>query len=356
MKAIIKREIKNYLKNPLLWIGLIVVIAGVYQMLSPYLNICYFQPGEKIEVLSGEKLSDADITDGYIPSTREQQMELGYGEIERNFVEIMGVSKEDAKEIVDTLREKDMTIAETDSYLKENYGYHNARYTFEDLSYHAGSPKEVNAYINEKLSEHSFSYYFSRKFADAGGLYMAFFAAILLAFLFMRDTRKDTYELLHTKPVSAVGYVGGKVAGGFIVIMFILAVMNLVFGVLCQIHAGRQEFPVRIWDLPVATVLYILPNMLMIVCVYAVISLLFKNPLPAIPLLFLYMIYSNMGSQDAAGNFGYYGRMLAIMVRFPGDFFETSPPPMALINQTFLLVSSVLLILLATMIWKRRRL
>lgn len=33
--------------------------------------------------------------------------------------------------------------------------------------------------------------------------------------------------------------------------------------------------------------------------------------------------------------FGYYGRPLAIMVRFPGQFFDTTPPPMALVNQSF---------------------
>ena len=35
---------------------------------------------------------------------------------------------------------------------------------------------------------------------------MAFFATVLLSFLFIQDTRKSTYELLHTKPVTAVSY------------------------------------------------------------------------------------------------------------------------------------------------------
>ena len=95
--------------------------------------------------------------------------------------------------------------------------------------------------------------------------------------------------------------------------------------------------------------------MLMIVCVYTITSLLFKNPLPAVPVLFLYMIYSNMGSRNAEGVYGYYGRPLAIMVRFPGMFFDTAPPPMALVNQCCLVIVSAAVILIGIQLWRRRR-
>ena len=56
----------------------------------------------------------------------------------------------------------------------------------------------------------------------------------------------------------------------------------------------------------------------MVICVYALTALLFKNPLPAAPLLILYMVYSNMGSVGPDGTYGHYGRPLAIMVQFSG--------------------------------------
>lgn len=31
MKTIIRRELKNYLKNPILWVGMLAVIFGIYQ-------------------------------------------------------------------------------------------------------------------------------------------------------------------------------------------------------------------------------------------------------------------------------------------------------------------------------------
>ena len=108
-------------------------------------------------------------------------------------------------------------------------------------------------------------------------------------------------------------------------------------------------------DFLAATGLYILPNMLMIVCVYGLISLLFKNPLPAVPLLILYMVYSNTGSRNAEGVYGYYGRPLAIMVRFPGRFFDTVSPPMVLLNQSFLILAVTGILLICMQLWKRRR-
>ena len=67
------------------------------------------------------------------------------------------------------------------------------------------------------------------------------------------------------------------------------------------------------------------------------------------------IVYSNMGSRSAEGVYGYYGRPLAIMVRFPGNFFDTAPPPMALLNQSFLLLAALCILLLSMQIWKRRR-
>lgn len=72
-------------------------------------------------------------------------------------------------------------------------------------------------------------------------------------------------------------------------------------------------------------------------------------------LMIICIIYSNMGSRGADGHYGYYGRLLAIMVRFPGKFLETGALPMAMINQIFLLTASAVLIFLAAVIWKRRR-
>ena len=41
MKAIIKRVFSSYMKNIVFWIGLLFVTIGIYQQLSPFLEIRY---------------------------------------------------------------------------------------------------------------------------------------------------------------------------------------------------------------------------------------------------------------------------------------------------------------------------
>ena len=240
-------------------------------------------------------------------------------------------------------------------YLEEKYDWYSARYMYEDSAYYKGTSEEINAYLNEKMKNKTFSFYYSRKFADFAGLFMCFFATIMLAVLFLQDTKKHTYELLHTKPITAGKYVLGKVSAGFAICLIALTIINLLFWALCVIYTKDSGFEVRFWDFIVSTVLYILPNMLMIVSVYTLISLLFKNPLPGVPLLILYMVYSNMGGRNAEGVYGYWGRPFAIMVRFPDQLFDTTPPPMAFLNQSLLILASGVIILISIQIWKRRR-
>lgn len=354
MKAIIKRELKNFLKNPVFWAGLIIMLVGIYQILQPYLKLHYFESDQEFQGLQVKSQDDADVMYGYIPLTEEEQKEKAYEQIRLTLVEEMMVPKEKADKAIEKIR--DMTTEEACNYLEREHRYYNAKYDLDNKYYEQMSVKGVNTYIKDNLQAHSYSYYFSRKFADFAGLFMAFFATIVLAFLFLKDTRKDMYELLHTKPLSARQYILGKVGGGYAALFIALAVLTVFFAVVCTVHGYSEGFSVNPLDLVVAAVIYIMPNMLMIVCVYAIIALIFKNPLPAVPLLFLYIIgYSNMGATGSNGQYGYIGRLLSITVRFPGKFFETDMPPMVVLNQTFLILASIIIIVVAIRVWNRRR-
>ena len=352
MKAIIKRELKNYLRNPILWIGLVIVAVSMYQMLAPYLGIHYFSSDQEVQEKTVSVIMDADVTEGYLPSTPEQQLAVGKELLRESLMEEAQMSGSEIEELMRGLEGKN--VEECVAYL-EQQGIYGARYPFEDAEYHQGSAAEVNQYIEEKLEERPYSEYFSRKFADSCSLHMGFFSTVLLAFLFLQDTRKSTYELLHTKPLTAMQYLLGKIFGGFLIILMVLAFLNLLFFGLCAVHAHEAGFTAEPWSFLKYTALYILPNALMILCVYTIAALAFRTPIPAAPLLIIYIIYSNMGSRGPDGYYGYYGRPLAIMVRFPGRFFETGAPPMAMMNQIFLLFASAALIALAAVIWKRRR-
>lgn len=353
MKAIIRHELLNYLKRPLFWIAIVVVIFGVYQQLKPYLDIHYITSEEELKNDYPETVHEGEIFEGYIPSSEKEHRELWEKAIQGSLIADFGMDKDEAFNVIQEMN--GMNIEEACRYMEERYSYYNAQYTWESTAYRQGTMDEINSYIRDKLDEHPFSYYFSRKFADFSGLFMGFTATVLFAFLYMQDMRKNTYELLHTKPISATQYVIGKVTGGFLVGLIILGILNLVFWAACLICTNGSGFEIRLTDFLFATCLYILPNMLMIVCVYAIVALLFKTPLPAVPLLVLYMTYSNMGGRNAEGVYGYYGRPLAIMVRFPNMFFSVAPPPLATANQMCLLLASAVIIFIGIQLWRRKR-
>lgn len=355
MRAIIKRELRNFLKKPLFWLGLLLVIAGVYRSTTSYLQLHYFQSDREIRSHKHKTVNDVDITDGYIKSSPKRQLSDGLRAIQKQLVTVMKYTPKQAEDVIRTIRNKHMSVSQITTYMQKEHKFYGANYELREAQYHQGTKAEVNAYLRDKFKTHSFGYYYGRKFADFAGLYMCFFATILLALLFYRDTRKDTYELLHTKPIRAFSYIAGKAIGAFLVMAASLGVLSLIFGTLAAVHAGRQGLPFKAGEFLLPSLLYVLPNMLLIVAFYTLVSLAFKNPLPAVPLLFLYILYSNMGSTGPDGMFGYYGRPLAIMVRFPGNLMDTTAPPMAVINQPALLLAAVLLLAASAWLYKRRR-
>ena len=44
MIGIMKREIRNYMKQPLFWLGILILLLGVFQDLEPYRRSHYIPP------------------------------------------------------------------------------------------------------------------------------------------------------------------------------------------------------------------------------------------------------------------------------------------------------------------------
>lgn len=251
----------------------------MYQTLAPYLSIHYVKPDETFRKV--KMASDEDVMEGCIPATPEKARELWEEQIVKALQDTengFGMSEAEAKTVISEM--KQMEITEACQYLETEYHFYGANCAYEDVSWYQGSPEEINRYIRENLEKHPFSYYFARKFTDFASLHMAFFATVLLAFLFLQDMRKNTYELLHTKPMTAFQYIVGKISSGFLIMTVALIIMNIVFIILCYATAVKSGFTMNIQDFAQNSILYVMPNILMLCCVYAVTALLFKNPLP----------------------------------------------------------------------------
>lgn len=135
----------------------------------------------------------------------------------------------------------------------------------------------------------------------------------------------------------------------------VVVLITTIFNYLVIKHGISAGFPVSFWDIWLAMIWYVLPNLFMVISVYTGVAVLFKNPLPAVPALVLYMIYSNMGSILEDGRYGYQIRKLAILVRFPDIFFETNTPIQGVVNQMSLVVIALIITMASILIWKRRR-
>lgn len=352
---IIKQEIKNYLRNPLYYIGAILVFIEIYAMVSPYLQIHYFASEKEIEKIDEKEISDADIQNGYILADKEEQKEMTIQKIKDDLITIYEMSEEETNQAILKIREECNSIEEIDAYMNEQYSYCSVFDYYRRSEIKKVDAEEVNMYIKEKCEEKSYTYYISKKFTDFCGLFFVFYSMIILAFLFIRDTKKDIYELLHTKPIKAKQYIIGKVMGGMMAMLSMLALITFIFDILAMINGIKNGFPISFFDMWKDVVIFILPSIFMVISIYTFIAIVFKNPLPAVPLLFIHMIYSNMG-RTKDGVYDYYGNFFSVFTRFPGRFFEVKVLEITSTNIICLIVLSVLLIFISTYLWKRRRL
>ena len=140
MKTIIKRSILDYLKNPVLWIGLIIIVASIYQCLSSYLQIHYIKPNEQV-TQNDVALGDADVMDGYIPTSDDKERRREWEDTIRETLmdtskNGFGFSRQEADDVVKKIQNMDVKTAS--EFLESQYGYYNAIYAYEDLEIHKG--------------------------------------------------------------------------------------------------------------------------------------------------------------------------------------------------------------------------
>ena len=169
MKTIIKRSILDYLKNPVLWIGLIIIVASMYQCLSSYLQIHYIKQNEQI-TQNDVALEDADVMDGYIPTSDDKERRREWedtikGTLMDTSKNGFGFSRQEADHVMKEIQNMDVKTAS--EFLESQYGYYNAIYAYEDLDgilYNEGNyekiqkkigylPQEIDLYPNLTVKE-----------------------------------------------------------------------------------------------------------------------------------------------------------------------------------------------------------
>ena len=177
----------------------------------------------------------------------------------------------------------------------------------------------------------------------------------LFPILYMKDCKRDIYELIHTKSISSIKYIGGKAIAGFLAMIPVILVITLFYNFLAMKIAYKWGFNSSMFDIFKYVIIFILPSVVMALAIHSLVTVIFKNPLPTIPIMILYILYSNIGAEILEGNIHYKTHPLSIFIRFPEIFFETKISLGMYINQISLLIVSILIFMIATVVWKRRR-
>ena len=147
MIAIFKREIKNYLKRPLFWVGIVLVIYGVFSATSPYLTTHYLTTGEEIINDQSNTSVEGEVYEGYIPADTEKHRELWHEKVKLKLTDVFEVSDIEAQTVIEKL--ENMNLKEAYAYLEQEYDWYGARYLYEDSTYYKGTAEEINAYLDE---------------------------------------------------------------------------------------------------------------------------------------------------------------------------------------------------------------
>lgn len=147
MIAIFKREIRNYLKRPLFWVGVLLVIYGVFNATSPYLTTHYLTTGEKIINDQSNTSVEGEVYEGYIPATPEKHREVWHEKVKIKLTDVFGLTDSEAQNVIEKL--ESMNLKEAYAYLEQEYDWYGARYLYEDSTYYKGTAEEINAYLDK---------------------------------------------------------------------------------------------------------------------------------------------------------------------------------------------------------------
>lgn len=355
MCFVIKCKMFRIMKNPIYYIGIIAMLVFVYMECGKYLKINYFSDDSSIMPLDEAFVGDADVMDGYIPMTQEERFDDGLLQLRKDLVETLGMDESQVEE--SCINARKMEMRDAIDYLQEKYPFVEdvSRYFYGGRAKKIATVTEVNEYIKDALSREDYMDYMGRKYADYLGVIFVFFCLILYPFYFGSDSKKEIYELLHTKPISGRKYIFSQALGSILVGLSAVLVITLVFQGIIFFSKDRFDFTVNTMEIWKYTLWCLTPSIVYVSAVFLLLSNVFKSPFPAIPLIFIQTFYSNAGVKNAEGLFEYMHRPGAIFVRYPELFFETKMADQFYIYQIGLLALGVLVMILAIVLWEKKR-
>lgn len=200
----LKKEIKYLLKNPIFYLGIIIMMGILFFTLVPYFNLYKNVRSETSKIqYDGEK----GIIEGYIPTESGEQWKCVFKTIYDSLVTDFNVSEEDALNEVKTIEKMD-TQEEIVIYLSGKYEMSKRAINnvFEIYAGKHATENEMKFYLKQLFSKSTYAESVSYKYIDYLGIGLIYFSIIIFGLVFMKDMKKDVYSLLHTKPLTGREY------------------------------------------------------------------------------------------------------------------------------------------------------
>lgn len=355
MRYVFCNQIRNYLRNPVVYLLCVVIIVMLYFDLKPFMTEIPYEGTQKGEYYTS---GDYDIQQGYIPLPKKERRKAILRHLNDELNGSYGLTDDQAQDVISKIEEENMKEGEIITFLHNEYSFDIDKNYFNNIRVKRATPKEIKNYVDNKLEKSRITEFFGRKFSDLLGIYTMYIIIVLTLFVFLKDIRKASYEVLASKPVQSKDYVVGKIAGCAVIVLMELFVITAVFSIISNVVYNKElgMSVVDIWKY--AITLNFLPTFFLVSLV-SLITLIFKNPLPAIPVPIIMTIYSNQGVYDDMGSFVYKVKPLSTLTRFPGLFFETgiSQEMWAdiMLNQCVLLVLTIVCIYASIRVWGKVR-
>ena len=142
------------MKNPIYWIGILVLLISIYSGLSNYLDIHLFLGNQEIEQMEEVNPTDADVINGYIPTTTEEQLDIGLNNIKQIFIDSYDMTEQEAEQAIQEVKSQKLSVAGTIKCLEEEYQFYDGKAVFIEAEQKKATADELNNYIKSRLSEH----------------------------------------------------------------------------------------------------------------------------------------------------------------------------------------------------------
>ncbi|MDE6853062.1 MAG: ABC transporter permease subunit [Lachnospiraceae bacterium] len=358
MTAIIKYNIKRMISNPLFWV--LTILAGVAIFVSMWKYCSSFgYLKEDVSIIDSPHLENrGEVTDGYIPRSdkeiNEQLMDQ-YESLADIMVNYLGYPEKETYETMEYLKNSQLSLVKQNKYLDKKY--HTKEISFYYLSRMKKSTvQETNQYMKSMLHKHSYTYYVSFKYAGQAATYICLLCIIVFIFSFYSETKKDVYELLHTKPFAKGTYVMGKIISNLLVGLIPLGIITLAYDVVLVLHANREHLPFHIWDIWLAVFLLVVPVIFFFSALYMLISLIFMNSIPAVAISIALFYSSAMGfPDDNVTRFSYLLHPFGLVAYFPYSIFFGQYSYKLVLNFFGVFFLGVVLCVFSEILWQKRR-